>query len=35
MAIPGDAMKSVSTWTDLSGFSALRQSAQSDAQVDA
>jgi flagellar protein FlgJ len=32
MALPGDAMKSVSTWTDLSGFSALRQSAQADAK---
>jgi flagellar protein FlgJ len=32
MAMPGDAMKSVSTWTDLSGFAALRQSAQSDAK---
>ncbi|MHA6205491.1 flagellar assembly peptidoglycan hydrolase FlgJ [Dyella soli] len=32
MALPGDAMKSVSTWTDLSGFQALRQSAQSDAK---
>jgi flagellar protein FlgJ len=32
MTMPGDAMKSVSTWTDLSGFAALRQSAQSDAK---
>lgn len=32
MSVPGDAMKSVNTWTDLSGFSALRQSAQNDAK---
>ncbi|AIF49210.1 flagellar assembly peptidoglycan hydrolase FlgJ [Dyella japonica] len=33
MAIPGDAAKSLNTWTDLSGFSALRQTAQSDAKA--
>jgi len=33
MAIPGDATKSLNTWTDLSGFSALRQTAQSDAKA--
>ena len=32
MSMPADAMKSVNTWTDLSGFSALRQSAQNDAK---
>ncbi|WP_243039282.1 flagellar assembly peptidoglycan hydrolase FlgJ [Dyella sedimenti] len=32
MALPGDAAKSLSTWTDLSGFQALRQSAQADAK---
>ncbi|WP_324615261.1 flagellar assembly peptidoglycan hydrolase FlgJ [Dyella amyloliquefaciens] len=30
--LPGDATKSLNTWTDLSGFGALRQSAQSDAK---
>ena len=33
MAIPGDATKSLNTWTDLSGFTALRQTAQSDAKA--
>jgi peptidoglycan hydrolase FlgJ len=33
MAITGDAAKSLNTWTDLSGFSALRQTAQSDAKA--
>ncbi|HET6554907.1 MAG TPA: flagellar assembly peptidoglycan hydrolase FlgJ [Dyella sp.] len=32
MTLPGDAAKSLNTWTDLSGFQALRQSAQSDAK---
>ncbi|WP_201313883.1 flagellar assembly peptidoglycan hydrolase FlgJ [Dyella sp. EPa41] len=32
MAISGDAAKSLNTWTDLSGFGALRQTAQSDAK---
>lgn len=32
MSVPGDAMKSVNTWTDLSGFAALRSSAQNDAK---
>jgi flagellar protein FlgJ len=32
MTLPGEATKSLSTWTDLSGFGALRQSAQSDAK---
>lgn len=32
MAISGDAANSLNTWTDLSGFGALRQSAQSDAK---
>jgi peptidoglycan hydrolase FlgJ len=32
MSVPGDAMKSVNTWTDLSGFAALRTSAQNDAK---
>ncbi|RAO77219.1 flagellar assembly peptidoglycan hydrolase FlgJ [Dyella jiangningensis] len=32
MAISGDATKSLNTWTDLSGFGALRQTAQSDAK---
>ena len=32
MAISGDAASSLNTWTDLSGFAALRQSAQSDAK---
>jgi flagellar protein FlgJ len=32
MALTGDATKSLNTWTDLSGFGALRQSAQSDAK---
>ncbi|WP_426269675.1 flagellar assembly peptidoglycan hydrolase FlgJ [Dyella kyungheensis] len=33
MAISGDAASSLNTWTDLSGFAALRQSAQSDAKA--
>ena len=33
MAITGDAAKSLNTWTDLSGFAALRQTAQSDAKA--
>lgn len=33
MAAIGDAAKSLNTWTDLSGFSALRQTAQSDAKA--
>jgi len=33
MAIPGDAAKSLNNWTDLSGFTALRQTAQSDAKA--
>lgn len=32
MAITGDAANSLNTWTDLSGFQALRQNAQSDAK---
>ncbi|WP_430391057.1 flagellar assembly peptidoglycan hydrolase FlgJ [Dyella sp. 20L07] len=32
MALTGDASNSLNTWTDLSGFQALRQSAQSDAK---
>ncbi|WP_109127413.1 flagellar assembly peptidoglycan hydrolase FlgJ [Dyella sp. C11] len=31
--LPGDATKSLNTWTDLSGFAALRQTAQSDAKA--
>ena len=33
MAITGDAAKSLNTWTDLSGFAALRQTATSDAKA--
>ncbi|WP_267223441.1 flagellar assembly peptidoglycan hydrolase FlgJ [Dyella silvae] len=33
MAITGDAANSLNTWTDLSGFQSLRQSAQSDAKA--
>lgn len=33
MTMPGDASKSLNTWTDLSGFAALRQTAQSDAKA--
>ncbi|QNK02589.1 flagellar assembly peptidoglycan hydrolase FlgJ [Dyella telluris] len=33
MAAIADATKSLNTWTDLSGFSALRQTAQSDAKA--
>ena len=33
MAISADAANSLNTWTDLSGFSALRQTAQSDAKA--
>jgi len=33
MAISGDAASSLNTWTDLSGFAALRQTAQSDAKA--
>ncbi len=33
MAITGDAANSLNTWTDLSGFAALRQTAQSDAKA--
>ncbi|WP_199096885.1 flagellar assembly peptidoglycan hydrolase FlgJ [Dyella sp. ASV21] len=33
MAISGDASNSLNTWTDLSGFQALRSSAQSDAKA--
>lgn len=32
MALTGDATKTLNTWTDLSGFGALRQTAQSDAK---
>lgn len=32
MAISGDAANSLNTWTDLSGFQALRQNAQADAK---
>jgi flagellar protein FlgJ len=32
-SLTGDAAKSLNTWTDLSGFSALRQTAQSDAKA--
>ncbi|RDI97721.1 flagellar assembly peptidoglycan hydrolase FlgJ [Dyella solisilvae] len=33
MPLTGDATNSLNTWTDLSGFQALRQSAQSDASA--
>jgi len=33
MALPTNALQSVSTWTDLSGFNALRQAAQSDSKA--
>lgn len=33
MAITGDAANSLNTWTDLSGFQSLRQSAQNDAKA--
>lgn len=33
MGVPGAAMQSVNTWTDLSGFNALRQAAQSDSKA--
>ena len=33
MAISGDAASSLNTWTDLSGFAALRQTATSDAKA--
>ncbi|WP_266171290.1 flagellar assembly peptidoglycan hydrolase FlgJ [Dyella subtropica] len=32
MTLPGDVMRSVDTWTDLSGFKTLQQSAQADAK---
>jgi len=32
-ALTGDATKSLNTWTDLSGFAALRQTATSDARA--
>lgn len=32
-ALTGDATKSLNTWTDLSGFAALRQTATSDAKA--
>ena len=33
MGVPGDALQSVNTWTDLSGFNALRQAARSDGKA--
>ncbi|MFI4957654.1 MAG: flagellar assembly peptidoglycan hydrolase FlgJ [Lysobacterales bacterium] len=33
MAVGDSAMQSVNTWTDLSGFNALRQSAQADSKA--
>ncbi|WP_426700495.1 flagellar assembly peptidoglycan hydrolase FlgJ [Rhodanobacter sp. Col0626] len=33
MASGGNTMQSINTWTDLSGFSALRQSAQADSKA--
>lgn len=33
MALPAGALQSVNTWTDLSGFNALRHAAQSDSKA--
>ncbi|MDO1528343.1 flagellar assembly peptidoglycan hydrolase FlgJ [Fulvimonas sp. R45] len=33
MGVPGDVLQSVGTWTDLSGFDALRQSARADGKA--